>query len=742
MQMSDDAPMDVNKDDGPADSAGGQGGGPGADHGGGSSRNLVQMMKSVASQIVSDLERAEGIIATHADNNAQDGASLAGSLASILETLTDAQSALNKQLAETSTDHITRKTHGNSNDIEALVSGGLDQTDEDAQHSKAVAVGEDGKRGRVDALADASSGDGSVDVCGSAAATQQQGVPLEKDHGRPCLPGLPEAVIGHLGSFLTTIDHIRRLSSISRGIHEKATDKTYGVFRSLTVTRAEEPTYHKIETLHNVVSQVEKTLGLFGKFADASWVENANKVKNAYKGKIQVAHVEADRVPSVASELLEANKDTLKKVTLDVEPHLPCDFKKITPNHSAAVFSQVTHLDLLGRAGLDHISDRCWTFPAVTTLRVGRISNSKRAALLVRLLRESPKIERLEFSDGITFDDARWSDFLDALVGCPHLTTIAGIGIKMKHFGRLCQLKDTLDQNWSKPDKKEAPKKLGFVMVDYISSIGVDYGQGQGAADMAGITKWAADVRCQIEWPRVSWLTIDCSSAATARPAPGGLYGDIATQLAAKATHVRSAQTRGGERECIRVSIFFQVELELGGTALHESWRDKLIFHNTSKLTINIKRGASASAVVDSIPTWLTEREGATSRHLPAVKHLTVRGFCLSLADVRAASSKLSPLVGGLTTLKSVTFSDKSSFAAAREFLCYTSVERLDVVDIAGCVGDVVSEWPADAPATQGVRCPIIHRLVHPSIYPSIGALIGVSVWLSVEHTTARAVTR
>ncbi|CEL98560.1 unnamed protein product [Vitrella brassicaformis CCMP3155] len=691
-----------------------QGGGPGADHGGGSSRDVVQMMKSVASQIASDLERAEDIIATHTDNDTQDGGgSLSGRLSAYLRTLSDFQSALRKDMAQT-TDHDTKRN---------------DHTDADTQHSKEVAVGEDGKRGRVDALADASSGDGSVDVCGSAAATQQQGVPLEKDHGRPCLPGLPAAVVGRLGYFLTTIDNVRSLSRVNREIHEKATDKTYGVFRSFTVTRGEEPTYQKIKTLQNLKDEArthtraaETTLGLFGKFADVSVVDDACLVKKMphMAGRIQVAHVEAGCVPSVASELLEASRDTLKKMTLDVEEK----DRLRTSNAEPIVFSKVTDLDLLGHAGLDHISARCWTFPAVTTLRVGRISGEM-ATSLVRLLRTSPKMERLESSDGITFDDARWSDFLDALVGCPHLTTIAGIGIKMGHFVRLCQLKNALDQNWSKPDKKQAPKKLGFVMLDDIPSIGVadmeafrrwmDYGQRQGAADMAGITKWAADVHCQIEWPRVSLLTIDCSSDATALPAPGGPYGDIATPLAAKAT---------------------EVSLKLGGTALHESWRGKLIFHNTKKLTINIKRGASASAVNDSIPEWLTEREGATSRHFPAVEQLTVHDLSLSLADVRATSSKLSPLLGELTTLKSVTFSDLSSFAAARELLCYLPVDQLDVVDIAGCVGDVVSEWPADAPATQGVRRPLIHRLTSSRLASKKGVREFIKVALAVRSAS------
>ncbi|CEM38983.1 unnamed protein product [Vitrella brassicaformis CCMP3155] len=83
--------MDIDSGGGPAFSAGWQGGGAG---GGGSSRDLLQKirsMRSVASQLVSDLDGAERMIASQADSTL-DGAS-AGSLSALLETLT-------KQLAE------------------------------------------------------------------------------------------------------------------------------------------------------------------------------------------------------------------------------------------------------------------------------------------------------------------------------------------------------------------------------------------------------------------------------------------------------------------------------------------------------------------------------------------------------------------------------------------------------------------------------------------------------------------
>jgi len=271
----------------------------------------------------------------------------------------------------------------------------------------------------------------------------------------------------------------------------------------------------------------------------------------------------------------------------------------------------------------------------------------------VRLLRQSPKIERLEADWLIEFDNDQWAKFLDALAKCPFLTTVTGIGIGID-FGCLTQLKDTLNRHWSQPEKKEVPKKLDFV-VD--ASIGVDYGQ-QVAFTIEAFRRWADDVKCQLDWrPSCESLTIDCSNSdAIAPPAPG-LYGEITRQLVADATGI---------------------VLKLGGTALHDSWRDKLIFHKARRISIFADEDARTSALIDSIPTWLTERNGATSRCFPAVEHLTVSSFSLSLADVRAASSKLSPLLCGLTTLKRVELYGVSSFAAAHELLSFLTVDKLD----------------------------------------------------------------
>ena len=494
------------------------------------------------------------------------------------------------------------------------------------------------------------------------------------------------------------------------------------------------------------------------------------------QGKMQTAFVDAKVVPFVVSELLEANKDSLKKITLNV------DSWSRTPDAGPIVFSSATHLDIRGLAGLDYIRyvregsqrwrnrtaidllgrrvcvcrRRRWRFPALTTLRVGTL-NIDHTPHLVCLLETSPMIRRLE-ADSITFDDDyQWAGFTPALGGCPHLTTITGLQIKMEQFGRLNQLKDTLSKHWKTQEPKGAlnkkcigaqgglipphlfhagpPKRLGFVVAD--AEIGVDYGQ-QEAADMEAFSQWVADGHCQLDWlPESGPMTIDCSTtAATVPPAPDGLYGQIAKRLAANATHVRNWPDKGGRPSDWTTRAFrlcVKVRLKLGGTALHESWRHKLIFTRAKKLEIKFttKRGASASgagvALCRSVPEWLTERQGdgegqqSTSRCFPSVKELLVFSFSLSLADLRAANSKLSPLLGGLRTLSGVRLYGVSSFAAACEFLCWLSVEQLDEVKISESGWRVVCEWPADAPATWGDCRPRINRLTSSSLCSKAG---------------------
>ncbi|CEM01659.1 unnamed protein product [Vitrella brassicaformis CCMP3155] len=760
--------MNIDRDDAPAASAGGP---SGDDSGGSSSRDLLQQIHSVASQIASDAaERADHITATHTDSTTQDGASLSaipGNPAAV-------RSASAKELTQITTDYDTltlrapryevgtrvsvaaeqqtgesvwvtavvydtqetnggtvvfmREVEGREEELKPVTvphrtkpppqynqdlrmggktfrwgkksdqreGGAVVGTTTKPQKSAAVSACDEGesKRRRV-ALesAAAAAGGGSVDVCGPAEGTSRPMNTPKKPYGRPSLSGLPEEVFSPLGSFLSTIDNIR-LSRVNRVTHEKATDKTFGVFRNFTMTRGEERIYDKIKTLQHL----------------------------KHMGKIQTAFVDARVVPPVASKLLEANKDSLKKITLNVESW------SRTPDAGPIVFSSLTDLDVRGLAGLDYLRRRRWIFPALTTLRVGTL-HTDHTPHLVRLLETSPMIRRLE-ADSITFDndDDQWAGFIPALAGCPHLTTLTGLQIKMDQFGRINQLKDTLSKHCNTQEPKCAPKRLGFVVVD--AEIGVDY--GLRVADMEGISEWVADGHCQLDWlPESGPMTIDCSTtAATAPPAPDGLYEEIATRLAANATHLR---------------------LKLGGTPLHESWRQKLIFTKAKKLEIKFttKQGVSASgAVEDSIPEWLAERQGdgegrrSTSRCFPAVKELLVFSFSLSLADVRAASSKLRPLVGGLGTLKGVRLYGVSSFAAACEFLSYLSVGQLDEVRISESGWRVVCEWPADAPASWGDRRPSIDRLTSSSLCSKAGVREFIKLALALRPVSVELEAR
>jgi len=255
---------------------------------------------------------------------------------------------------------------------------------------------------------------------------------------------------------------------------------------------------------------------------------------------------------------------------------------------------------------------------------------------IVPLLKASPKIERLQL-EGYFLG----ADLVGVLDGCPCITTITGLTISLNHEnednespgeilfdlvfgedtprpqrGSLSDLKKALNQQWSKPARKDAPKKLGLVLLDpRIGAGGV-----QDAAAIASFSEWAADVNCELEWrAHGGSLTVNCSSSnATAHPAPDGhLYGEIARQLAAKAT---------------------DVTLVLGGTApLLQSWWDKLIFPCAKKLILCPTQQGASGPFVDSIPEWLTERDGegetAASRCFPAVDSLEVSFDTLSPAE-------------------------------------------------------------------------------------------------------------
>jgi len=490
-----------------------------------------------------------------------------------------------------------------------------------------------------------------------------------------------------MGSFLAT-RRAARLTRVNQETRQKATDRTFGVFRHFAMTDDECGTYGKIQKLHQV-----KHLGM-----------------------IQTAYVQfSSVVPSVA-EWLEASRATLTRLHVasghydncyttgdDRGPGLPLVFPRLT-------FMRIEPIE--GK-WLHHMSARRWRFSALRTLQVSGDScgsigddehNAKKQEALVRVLEASPSIEELQCDrgsrpyicdEGTAFGDAQWADFIAALGRCPHIRTIDGLVISMDgQLGRLADLKNGLSQHWGKPETRGARKQLRFLV--RRPSIGPEFGR-QGV----DIGQWAAEVNCEVTWAPAGVLgrelTIDCGSdAGRAHPAPvpGSMYGQMATQLAAKATTVR---------------------LKLGGTALHSSWRGKLILPKATDLTIEITEGASASDVMNSIPDWLIDTEGddpaeGWASPFSSVDDVDLHfGTTLSVADLPAAPSKLSLLMGGLTDLELVTFISVSSLATACELLSYLSVRELTECRIAA--DDVSSEWTDVVPAAWGLRCPHIEEI-------------------------------
>mmetsp|Transcript_34933 Transcript_34933/g.86740 ORF Transcript_34933/g.86740 Transcript_34933/m.86740 type:complete len:471 (-) Transcript_34933:56-1468(-) len=337
---------------------------------------------------------------------------------------------------------------------------------------------------------------------------------------------------------------------------------------------------------------------------------------------------------------------------------------------------------------LQYVSIRRWAFPVLTSLQARIcLADHVSSTSLVSILEGAPRIERLE-TGPIEFDSDLWARFVSAVSNCPHITTITCMTIKMDQFGRLNDLKQALDQHWSKPENRDVPRRLGFAVRG--ASIGVAY--GQGADGVEAFDRWVTeDVNCALEW-QTDWggLALDYSSdAANALPAPGGLYGEIARQLIAKTS---------------------SVTVKLGGTqSLHQTWRDKLVFPKAETLVIQAKEGASASAVVDSIPEWLVgDGEGAVSRRFPAAQELYVYFPTLPFSDLPSAPSKLSRLVGGLEGLVLVWFRSLSSLALACELLSYVSVTRLE--DVSFERPPASNEWPENEPAVWRLRLPRISR--------------------------------
>ncbi|CEL95907.1 unnamed protein product [Vitrella brassicaformis CCMP3155] len=642
-------------DSGPAAPKGGRGGGADGD---GSLRDALDKIHLIASQMASRTEEAKQRI-PDGNKNTEANASLTGRLYDLLKPLTEFDSTLSNELAQMPSVRSIRRKDGDGKMFRWLYN----------VHDRPPAC----LRARARPTRRHSTPRRYLLAMGSAHAWPPARLPLLPrvvevvrlaylDYGRPCLPGLPEGVMGHMGSLMTTMT-ATRLTRVNRETHQKATDETFGLFRYFAMTADETSNYEKIKKLEQM----------------------------KHLGKIRTAYVDAPTVVPCVAECLEASRSTLTQLHVPDTSHPSASTNARAPGVPID-FPKLKELDVKSSLWLRYMSKRRCTIGSLECL--------------THLIERSPKIERLE-GDQIRVSDhwsastaaQRWSAFTAVLAKCPNITTITGIDIKMDHFGRINELKNALDQHWTKPERKDVRKKLGFVVSE--STIGVQYAQG-GGADAEPIGEWAAGVSCKLEWRSSrDMLTVDCSSGAADAPrARDGLYGDIARQLTAKAR---------------------RVELQFGGTApLDESWRDKLVFPKAKTLALSSNGGARGPGVLDSIPTWLTEREGggqtAASRCFPTVERLEVVGQLLTFADLPAAPNKLSLLLGGLAAVKRVDFHGVSCLAARCELLSYLSVSELDEVrDSDRCVSVELQsgDWPADAQTIAGweLRCPHIHHM-------------------------------
>jgi len=487
-----------------------------------------------------------------------------------------------------------------------------------------------------------------------------------KEYGRPCLAGLPPGVMGHMGSFLTTIDATRRLTHLSREIHGKATDETFGIYRTLVVTEDEYDTYDKLEEEACDDTHIK-------------WLFSETTSPSQRLGNIHAAHVRAPSVSVAVAKVLEAASDTL------AELHVSGGWMafqqdgggKFSPRQRIT-FPKLAHMSIRSKAWFHHVGNR-WNLPSLRSLR--SVDFPFPSTAVVRVLETAPEIQQLEAAP-IIFTDQEWADFPVALGKCPHITSITGLKIDFDDVGRRAnQLKDALEPHWARPWRASVRKKLGFV----VPRLSIGARRWEGGATTETFRWWAVAVGCHLEWrTRDNSMTIDCSSAdgvsAPVLTAPDKLYGQIAAQLAAKAT---------------------EVELKLGGRPVHKLVGDMLVFAHAKTLTVRVKHGVSAAAVVESIPTWLPALPGRQQpiRRFPSIERLIIWLPSLPTTDLRGFPSALSGLTGTLTSVKSVWFRGACSLALACEVLCFLPVRQLDEVTFStpptshGFPGSVPPMW-------------------------------------------------
>ncbi|CEM09964.1 unnamed protein product [Vitrella brassicaformis CCMP3155] len=566
--------------------------------------------------------------------------------------------------------------------------------------SMAVAVVSDSKRARLDGHSDhpaaaAASGGG---VSGVSEQDEQSQNEQHHNHQQQvvcgaCLCSLEGPLVCEMAYFLTTIeatvlcllnkdinskaDYTANTSTTTEG---KTDDAPFGIYRNLTIAKEECETWANLN--QPTRARLQNKLGNVTT-ARIAWpiddLPRRGRSSGRSGGRLVVG-------------CLAASKSSLEELHITGSGRYGSNPDRLPD----VVFPKLRLLDT-SFGCRSYFRESNWTFPSLVDLRVSTTTD-RSLPDVTHIVRSAPQLRTLTTAnnswDKIDGRGSDWCEFASALGQCPHLTTIRGLAIG--GIRGLPDLQKALDTHWGKEENRGVKKTIEFQYDNPTISCTF----GDETRPLHTFLTWARRVGVSIEWRHggngtVGCIRMDCSKGASSSMAPPAVRGPVADVVKQMASQTEI------------------VDLYLGGSRLHDSWKDLLHFPAADMLSI--VDTADPQEVIESIPKWLLEvDEAGNNVRLPKIDYLdTSMGFVgdedappAEAWHLPAAPNALTTLLGSLRMVTSVCF-NTSSLSAVCESLPHISVDKLDTLEVR--VGSHLTALPAPTPQ---YTLPSVHRLV------------------------------
>ncbi|CEM27210.1 unnamed protein product [Vitrella brassicaformis CCMP3155] len=505
-----------------------------------------------------------------------------------------------------------------------------------------VAAVSDSKRARLDGHSDhpaapAAAAAAAASAGGVSGVSQQDEQTQNQQHHNhqqqvacgPCLCGLEGPLVCEMASFLTTIE-ATVLCLVNKDINSKAdytanttttedkTDDTpFGIYHNLTIAKEECKTWANLN--QPTRARLKTKLGNV-KTARIAWpIDSPGRRRSSGRSGGRLV-----------AECLAGSKSSLEDLHMT---SWDGDHGKNPGRLPAVVFTKLRLLAVTSFKCLTYFRKCNWTFPSLVDLRVSTTTGSQLPDV-THIVRSSPQLRTLTTTNSWEKIDGRgsdWCEFASALGQCPHLTTIRGLAIGIGNdCSHLPDLQKALDTPGAKRRTEVGVKKT--IEFEYDPSISCTF--SDETRPLHTFLTWAGGVRVSIEWLGGK-VRMDCSKAVSSSMAPPAVRGpvaDVVKQMASQAAIV---------------------DLYLGGSRLHDSWKD---LHFPAADLLQIVGTADPQEVIESIPKWLLEvDEDGNNVCFPKIDYLDISmgrvgddGPPAEAWHLPAAPNALSTLLGSL----------------------------------------------------------------------------------------------